>query len=337
MNILLTGGTGSVGKAAVARLVTNGHAVRVIGRRPGVEIPGAEYAVCDITDYVSLRQHAAGRDAIVHLAAIPGPGRASAEELFRINAAGTFNVFQAGAEAGIRRVVQASSINALGLLYGVKDASPHYFPLDEDHPCFTTDAYSFSKAIVEEISRYFWRREGISSVALRLPWVAAASYHERVGGSQAMMRRVVDRLLVMPEADRLRWLETARGAFNAARGQRAFENQELSRRLWGAEWPLDQETRAVMSARHNFWTIIDERDSAQAIEKALTADYEGSHPLHVHDPDNWSGIESETLAGLFYPEVAARKRPLVGTETLISIEAARRLIGFEPEHPYFVS
>jgi hypothetical protein len=69
----------------------------------------------------------------------------------------------------------------------------------------------------------------------------------------------------------------------------------------------------------------------------LTASYEGSHPLHVHDPDNWSGIESETLARLFYPEVAARKRPLVGTETLISIERARRLIGFEPEHPYFVS
>jgi hypothetical protein len=88
---------------------------------------------------------------------------------------------------------------------------------------------------------------------------------------------------------------------------------------------------------YHFWTIIDERDSAQAIEKGLTASYEGSHPLHVHDPDNWSGIESETLARLFYPEVAARKRPLVGTETLISIERARRLIGFEPEHPYFVS
>ena len=46
-----------------------------------------------------------------------------------------------------------------------------YFPIDEQHPTFTTDSYSFSKQVMEEIGAYFWRREGISSVLLRLPGV----------------------------------------------------------------------------------------------------------------------------------------------------------------------
>ena len=160
MKILLTGGTGSVGKAAVARLVEHGHDVMVIGRRPNLQIPAARYAACDITDYPALRDHARGCQAIVHLAAIPNPSAGEGQEIFRVNAEGTFNVFQAATEAGIQRVVQASSINALGLHLDLRPASPHYFPMDEEHPCITTDAYSFSKTIIEEIGRYYWRREG---------------------------------------------------------------------------------------------------------------------------------------------------------------------------------
>ena len=54
MNILLTGGTGNVGRTAVTRLVQNGHTVRVIGRRSGVTIEGAEYVACDTTDYAKI-------------------------------------------------------------------------------------------------------------------------------------------------------------------------------------------------------------------------------------------------------------------------------------------
>ena len=54
----------------------------------------------------------------------------------------------------------------------------------------------------------------------------------------------------------------------------------------------------------------------------------------MHDSRNWTGIESETLLGLFFPEVKARKRPLKGTETLVSIDRARDVIGFEPEYSF---
>ena len=180
MQILLTGGSGSVGKAIVDRLVKHGYAVRVIGRKAGVQFEGAEYRSCDINDYPSLREVIRGCEAVVHLAAIPNPASGTPEEVFRSNCQGTFNVFQAAAEEGIRRIVQASSINATGQYYGVKPAPLNYLPMDENHPVFSTDAYSFSKHVIEEIGDYFWRREGICSVAYRLPYVAPVAYHETV-------------------------------------------------------------------------------------------------------------------------------------------------------------
>jgi nucleoside-diphosphate-sugar epimerase len=334
MKILLTGGTGSVGRAAVARLVDHGHDVLVIGRRAGLQIPGARYASCDITDYPALRDNARGCQAIVHLAAIPNPSAGEGQEIFRVNAEGTFNVFQAATEAGIRRVVQASSINALGMHWGIKPARPQYFPMDEAHPCITTDAYSFSKTVVEAIGDYFWRREGISSVALRLPAVWRAGNDERMAETRTTMRRMVDRLLALPEDERRQAADEMVATLDDIRGRRLLERLDARESLWGQGSRLDPETRLLMGHRNNLWTVIDERDSAQAMEKALVADYEGCHPLFVHDRCNTAGIESETLLALFWRDVKERKRPLVGSETLISIARARQLIGFEPEYSY---
>ncbi len=91
---------------------------------------------------------------------------------------------------------------------------------------------------------------------------------------------------------------------------------------------------AAMFGRSNFWTSLDVRDAAQAAEKALLADYEGSHPVHVTDARNFVGFPSEELARVFFPEVTMRKKLLVGEETLVSIEKVRALIGFEPQYPF---
>jgi len=88
------------------------------------------------------------------------------------------------------------------------------------------------------------------------------------------------------------------------------------------------------SSRLNFWTLLDARDAAQAFEKSLLADFEGCHPLFINDSHNITGIETETLLGLFYPDVTARKRPIIGAEALVSIDQARQLIGFEPEYSF---
>ena len=95
----------------------------------------------------------------------------------------------------------------------------------------------------------------------------------------------------------------------------------------------DPDVRLVFS-RANFWAMIDARDAAQAFEKSLLADFQGSHPLFVNDHHNSLGVDAEELLRIFFPQVTARKRPLVGAEALVSIARARELIGFEPEYSF---
>lgn len=334
MRIFLTGGSGSVGHEVVNRLVKKGHFVRVIGRRAEFVMEGAEYLPCDIDDYPRLREAIRGCEAVVHLAALANPAKGTPEEVFRVNCQGTFNVFQAAAEEGIQRVVQASSINATGQFYGVKPAPLLYLPLDEEHPVYSTDAYSFSKNIIEEIGAYFWRREGISSLAYRLPWVAPAAARETIAQRQARVNSVVRSLLAKSAEERRAWFESAWESYNALRARRPYEQQGRAAQLLNAMPEEQRDAIHAMGFRVNFFTQLDERDSAQAVEKGLEANFEGSHALFVNDSRNWTGIQSRLLAELFYPDVREFKKDLVGFDTLVSIDRARELIGFEPEYSF---
>src|SRR5690242_7334654 len=105
MKILVTGGVGRVGGPVVARLARHGHQVTVLDRKATDENP--DVRCVDITDFAALCEQAQGHEAIIHLAALPSPSMAPPPETFRINSTGTFNVFEAAAVTGIRRVVCA--------------------------------------------------------------------------------------------------------------------------------------------------------------------------------------------------------------------------------------
>jgi nucleoside-diphosphate-sugar epimerase len=311
----------------VKRLVAHKHDVTVIGRTPGIEIEGATYIQCDIVDYECLSNVVIGMEGIVHLAAIPNPALGSGEAIFHVNDTGTFYVYRAAANAGIQRIVSASSINALGYNFGIKRFKLQYFPMDEAHPSYTTDPYSFSKQIMEEIGYYFWRREGISSVFLRLPGVyeITEDNEERIRGWRTRSIDAYSDLLSRPTDEQRRIAQEIIAQHDRLRDERAFEVRDNWRRL--RQLPYGR----MMFGYSNFWASIDARDSAQAIEQGLLADYEGSHPLWVNDSHNSAGVPTETLARLFYPNVTL-KRPIQGTETLVSIDKARHLLGFEPEY-----
>jgi len=334
MQILLTGGSGSVGKAVVERLAGAGYAVRVIGRRAGVSVTGAEYRQCDVNDYAGLRETLRGCKAVVHLAAIPNPGQTTPEEIFRVNVQGTFNVFQAAAEEGIQRIVQASSINATGQFYGIKPAPLHYLPIDEEHPVSGSDAYSFSKHMIEEIGDYFWRREGITSLALRLPWVTPAGMHESIEQRRRSLLTLVEQLLARAPEERRAWFDAAWQAYNDFRARRPYEQPGAVRDYLAGLADEQRDQLTAMSNRVNFFTMLDERDSAQAVEKGLSAAVSGSHTLFINDRLNWTGVKTRVLADLFYPDVSTFKKPLAGYESLVSIEQAQALIGFEPAYTF---
>ena len=333
MRVLITGGAGLVGSPISRRFVELGWDVRVIGVDADCDLPGVSYAQCDIRDFDALAQHVTGCDAVVHLAAIPSTRTHRNAELYEINVAGTFNVFDAAARAGVTRIAQASSINAIGGFWGCDDRIYDYFPLDEALPLHTTDAYSFSKQQVEEIAAYFYRRDGISSVSFRLPAVLndeAIASRQLVDNAAAMRGHLQD-FLQLPQSQQRERLQGARQRANALRAKRPMEYAGLQSGIYDREAPQDDRLfNAMFYGRFNFWTFIHTDDSTAAFELALTADIEGAHPLFVNSDRNSLGMETETLLRLFYPEVTERARLIRGAESPVSIEMAQALLGFSP-------
>jgi nucleoside-diphosphate-sugar epimerase len=334
MKVLVTGGIGAVGKAVVERLIHSGWDVRVIDRREGVELENAEYQRSDITNYADIREKVRGCDAVVHLAAIPNPLAVPAPELFHINVTGTYNVYEAAADEGIQRVVQASSINAFGCFWGTVEIAPNYFPIDEEHPTCTTDVYSFSKELVEDIAAYYWRRAGISGASFRFPGVWPQTFIDSGNVQQRaeQSRTLIDEFASQSEAERATRLAALRAATVDFRAKKHMEYPLGHGGIQREGFSDDPLFGAYAFERFNFWSYIDERDAAQGIDKALRAEYEGSHPLFINAKHNSLNYDSNALVNLFFPESQVWTAPLRGAETLVSNRKAHSLIGFDPEY-----
>jgi nucleoside-diphosphate-sugar epimerase len=187
--VVVTGGSGILGRAVVKHLVQAGYAVRSLDR---VEFPTdderqslqdqVESQVVDLTNAEAVQSALAGCEAVVHLAAIPNPVHDPWPLVYANNTVSSYNVLHAAVTLGIRRICMASSINALGAAYS---RAPHfdYFPVDERHPTYNEDAYSLSKWVMEQQGDSFARRwEGTTIATLRLHGIVenAEQFRERV-------------------------------------------------------------------------------------------------------------------------------------------------------------
>ncbi|WP_394771717.1 NAD-dependent epimerase/dehydratase family protein [Lacisediminihabitans sp.] len=83
----------------------------------------------------------------------------------------------------------------------------------------------------------------------------------------------------------------------------------------------------------NLWGYIDARDGAQAVERALLRNVPGFEAFIIAASDTTMSRSSASLAAEVFPNVTVTKE-LGETETLLSIDKARRLLGFEPEHSW---
>lgn len=126
-------------------------------------------------------------DAVIHLAAIPGPTGHEPERVFSTNTDATFTVLWAAAQAGVGVIAAASSINATGLPFTPRsDARPAYLPYDVALPTHAADPYSLSKVVDEQTAAAINRRFGTTVVMLRLPFVGVADPDD----PQSMARRI---------------------------------------------------------------------------------------------------------------------------------------------------
>ena len=83
----------------------------------------------------------------------------------------------------------------------------------------------------------------------------------------------------------------------------------------------------------NLWGYVDARDVAAAVERGLVADVSGAQVAIVAAADTCMRRPSADLLAEVFPAVPLR-RPVTGRETLLSIERARALLGYEPAHSW---
>ena len=171
MKVLITGGSGNLGRYVVEEMKSHGHEVAVFDAKEPRD-KSVKFIKGDLLKLADLESACRGIEAVIHLAAIANPTLAEHEIVFNVNVMGTFNALEASMKCKVRRFVLASSDSTLGFLFRVNPPLiPQYLPVDEGHPLETEDPYGLSKQVGEEVCLMFTRRYGIETVCLRICFV----------------------------------------------------------------------------------------------------------------------------------------------------------------------
>jgi UDP-glucose 4-epimerase len=166
--VLVTGGAGFIGSHLVDRLVQEGHEVTVLDNLAmGLEgnlaqsRPHIRFVQGDLRDLETVRDCAANQDVIFHLGALGSVPRSINDPITsnNVNAGGTLNVLVAAKDAGVRRVIYASSSSVYG--------DTPVLPKIETMPSKPLSPYAMSKLAAEEYCRIFHHVYGLETVALR--------------------------------------------------------------------------------------------------------------------------------------------------------------------------
>lgn len=167
-NYLVTGGAGFIGANLVEALLRAGKNVRVLdnlatGHRANIEpfLGEIEFLEADVRDADAVRRAVTGMDVVLHQAALASVPRSVADPMSanEVNVTGTLNVLLAARDAGVARVVFASSSSVYG-------DSP-VLPKIETMPVEPMSPYAVSKLAAERYCTAFTTVYGLPTIALR--------------------------------------------------------------------------------------------------------------------------------------------------------------------------
>lgn len=297
--VLVTGGSGRLGRYATGRLVELGHEVTDFDAvdRPWEESASVPFVKGDLTlvgDCVRALQYSEA-EVIVHLAGIPyptelHPGRSMVQRLpedetMRVNTMGTYCILEAARRFNVRRVIFASTFYALGLGNKISD-DPYvveYLPIDEEHPLRPEDSYGLSKVFGEELLQTYARAYGISGVAFRLMGVD------------------------YPHASR------------------------HARQFGGTPEPRPDHKGGPLRTTHQY---VDARDVANACALALDADSLEPFEAFYLSTDTTYVENTTDLVKRVWPDLVDLAAGIEGTDGIITDAKIRRKLGYVPQYSW---
>jgi nucleoside-diphosphate-sugar epimerase len=298
MRILVTGGRGRVGRAAVEVLDAAGHDVTVTDLgppswdAPAAGAPAAQrlpYIQADLADFGqavavvggTLAGHGpvGGRfDAVVHAAAHPAPVAHPPHVVFSNNILGVFHVVEACVRWGVPRLVNISSETVPGFVFAERPFLPAYLPVDEDHPVAPQDPYALAKHFGEQLCDAAARRSGLRVLSIRPTWVQSGdSWVHNLG-------------------------------------------------------PLVRDRSAPSRTG---WAYVDAEDLAEAIRLACESDVPGHEVVYVAAEDTVGGRDLHASWRAAFGDAPTELRPVTRPDASgIDASRARRLLGWAPRRTW---
>lgn len=165
MKIVVTGGSGFVGRHVAAAVIAAGHECSVFDVAPippELAAAGVPWTAGSLTSEETMRRAFRGADAVLHLAGV-GDVYLAAEKPWlaaELNVVGTAHLAEACLAEGVGRVVYASTWEVYG--------APRYEPLDEKHPTAPDHPYNVTKLAGEQLLLAYDALKGLPVVSLRL-------------------------------------------------------------------------------------------------------------------------------------------------------------------------
>ncbi|MEO1502954.1 MAG: NAD(P)-dependent oxidoreductase [Pseudomonadota bacterium] len=158
--LLITGAAGSLGGVLRKGLAPLASTVRLTDRADmGEAGPHEETMVAELGDFDAMMKVVEGCDAVVHFGA--APHEKPWEEILESSIKGGYNIYEAARRHGVKRIIYASSIHAVGYVRREEGADT-----DTDHR--PDSLYGVSKCFVEDLAKLYFHKFGIESACLRI-------------------------------------------------------------------------------------------------------------------------------------------------------------------------
>jgi uronate dehydrogenase len=172
--IVLTGAAGQLGSylreplLKLADTLVSTDQVDTLGKL----LPNESYVKADLSDLSAMIELLQDADMVVHFGAIAD--EAPFDDILQSNIIGAYNIWEAAHQNGVRRVVYASSIHAVGM-----HKKTDFIGTDAPHRPDTY--YGLAKCFAEDLASLYWEKRGVESVCLRILSCSHVSNARAVG------------------------------------------------------------------------------------------------------------------------------------------------------------